>query len=383
VNGGSASDRVRSVLGAILRDTPEVGLQVAAYLDGELVIDAWAGVSDPAIGKPVDGDTLFVLSSTSKGVASTCMHLCVEQHKLSYDMPIAQVWPEFAAHGKGKATLRHALCHQTGVPQTPVGYTAEWLPDWERMCRGIADLEPMFAPGARTAYHSLTFGYIVGEILRRVDGRRIGQFLADEICAPLAINGAYLGVPDSELHRVAVLVDAPAAPPEYQAGMVGEPAGCKVAEVFNRREVLQASVPGSGGAFSARGLARHYAMLAGFGALDGVRILPASRVATAIELQSFDRDEIYGICARRALGYRRGTDTGPLASPAAFGHVGGGGSFGYADPDRRLAIGFAKNYYVYRSAIVTPENPPPTVAEQVTKAVFEALGLADSAQRGC
>ena len=129
--------------------------------------------------------------------------------------------------------------------------------------------------------------------------------------------------------------------------MVGEPAGSHVAEVFNRREVQQASIPGSGGLFSARGLARHYAMLANWGELDGVRVLPEARIRAGIELQSFEWDEIYRIRARRALGYRRGIDTGPLASPEAFGHVGGGGSFGYADPARRLGIGFAKNYFTY------------------------------------
>ena len=240
-------------------------MQVAAYLDGELVIDAWAGMADPAAGRPVDGDTLFMLSSTTKGVTATCMHLCVEKHGLSYDLPIVEVWPEFGAHGKQNATLRMALAHQTGVPQTPVGYTPEWLPDWDRMCRGIADLEPMFPLGERTAYHSLNYGYINGEILRRVDGRTIAQFLQEEICKPLGIDGAYLGVPDSELKRVAVLTDAPPAPAEYDARMVGEPAGSRVAEVFNRREVQQASIPGSGGLFSARGLARHYAMLAQLG----------------------------------------------------------------------------------------------------------------------
>jgi CubicO group peptidase (beta-lactamase class C family) len=104
-------------------------------------------------------------------------------------------------------------------------------------------------------------------------------------------------------------------------------------------------------------------------------ILPASRIRAAIELQTFERDEIYGVRTRRALGYRRGADAGPLASPAAFGHVGGGGSFGYADPERRLAIGFAKNYFVYRTAIVTPDRPPRSTAQHVTEAVFEALGL--------
>ena len=141
--------------------------------------------------------------------------------------------------------------------------------------------------------------------------------------------------------------------------MVGEPAGSHVAEVFNRREVLQASIPGSGGLFSARGLARHYAMLANWGELDGVRVLPEARIRAGIELQSFEWDEIYRIRARRALGYRRGIDTGPLASPEAFGHVGGGGSFGYADPARRLGIGFAKNYFTYLSGGAVNRGQPP------------------------
>jgi CubicO group peptidase (beta-lactamase class C family) len=372
----AANDRVRAVLQSIVDETPEIGLQVAAYLDGELVIDAWAGLADPATNRPVDGDTLFMLSSTSKGVAATCMHLCVEKHGLSYDMPIVSVWPEFGANGKERATLRHALAHQTGVPQTPVGYDPSWLPDWDRMVRGIADLTPMFPIGERTAYHSLNYGYIIGEILRRVDGRTIAQFLQEEICEPLGIDGAYFGVPERELHRVAVLTDAPPAPPEYDARMVGEPAGSRVAEVFNRREVIQASIPASGGIFSARGLARHYAMLASWGELDGKRILPEERIRAAIELQSFEMDEIYRVRVRRALGYRRGRDTGPLASPDAFGHVGGGGSFGYADPARKLAIGFAKNYFTYASGgAVNRGRPPRTPADVVTEAIFDALGI--------
>jgi len=373
---GSANDRVRAALEAMVKDTPEIGLQVAAYLDGKLVIDAWAGMADPATGKRVDGDTLFMSSSTTKGVTATCMHLLVEKYKLSYDMPIAKVWPEFGAHGKQSATLRMALAHQTGVPQTPVGYTPEWLPDWDRMCKGIAALEPMFPIGERTAYHSLNYGHINGEILRRVDGRTIAKFLQDEICKPLGINGAYLGVPDSELHRCAVLTDGPPEPPDYQARMVGEPAGSTVAKVFNRREIRQASIPGSGGSFSARGLARHYAMLASWGELDRVRLLPEARIREGIELQSLEMDEIYRVRVHRSLGYRRGADTGSLASPAAFGHRGGGGSFGYADPARKLGIGFTKNYFVYVG------EPPRAAGNAVAEAVLDALGL-EKTLKGC
>lgn len=375
-NLGSANDAVRRALEEMIRDTPEIGVQVAAYLDGKLVIDAWAGVANPETGKPVNGDTLFMLSSTTKGVTATCMHACVEKHRLSYDMPIVEVWPEFGAHGKQDATLRMALAHQTGVPQTPNGYTPEWMADWDRMCEAIADLEPMYPVGQTTAYHSLNYGYIVGEILRRVDGRPIAQFLQDEICEPLGIDGAYLGVPDSELGRVARLVDAPPAPPEWDEKLPGEPAGSRVAEVFNQREIIQASIPGSGGCFSARGLARHYAMLAEWGTLDGVRVLPESRIRQAIELQTLEMDEIYDVRVRRALGYRRGKDTGPRATPAAFGHVGGGGSFGYADPDLGLGIAFSKNYFTYRSSSsLNKGKPPRSAANIVADAVFDALDL--------
>jgi len=353
----AASDKVRAVLETIVRDTPEIGLQVAAYVDGKLVVDAWAGMADEAKKTPVDGDTMFMLSSTTKGITSTCMHALVEKHKLSYDMPIVKVWPEFAQNGK-------------------VGYTPDWLPDWDRMCRGIAALKPLYPIGQRTAYHSLNFGYINGEILRRVDGRSIAQFLQDEICKPLGINGVYLGVPDRELHRVAVLTDGPPAPADYDARMVGEPAGSYVAKVFNRRDVQQASIPGSGGIMSARGLARHYAMLANWGHLDGVRVLPEARVRAGIELQSYEWDEVYWIRARRSLGYRRGRDTGPLASEEAFGHVGGGGSFGYADPARRLGIGFTKNYFTYNTGgAVNGGRPPRAASNVVADAVFDALGL--------
>jgi CubicO group peptidase (beta-lactamase class C family) len=371
-----ASAKVRTVLEGLVKTGPEIGLQVAAYLNGKLVVDAWAGMADPAGKKPVNGDSLFMLSSTTKGITATCMHILVEKHKLEYDMPIVKVWPEFGAHGKQAATLRHALTHQTGVPQTPVGYTPDWLADWDKMCRGIADLTPMFPIGQRTAYHSLNYGYINGEILRRVDGRPIGQFLQDEICKPLQINGLFLGVPDADVSRVAVLTDGPPAPAAYDASMVGEPAGSHVAAAFNKVPVIKAAIPGSGGIMSARGLARHYAMLANWGELEGVRVLPEARIRAGIELQSFEWDEVYKVRVRRSLGYRRGRDTGPLASPDAFGHVGGGGSYGYADPARRLGIGFAKNYFTYTTGgAVNGGRPPRSASNIVTDAVFDALGL--------
>ena len=319
---------------------------------------------------PVDGDTLFMLSSTTKGVTATCAAVLADQGKLDYDRPMASYWPEFGAHGKDAVTVREVIAQRSGVPQTPVGYTPDWLSDWDRICRGVADLEPMFRPGERTSYASLTFGHMIGEVIRRIDGRPIGQFLQEEVAGPLGAD-VYLGVPDAALPRVAVLKDGPPAPPEYDARMVGEPAGSQVATVFNRREVQQAAIPGSGGIMSARGLARLYAMLANGGELDGVRILSPEAIRKATELQSYELDEVYRVRVRRALGYRLGSDCGPGAGPTAFGHVGGGGSFGYADPERKLGLAFAKNYFTYNTG-----GPPQRRAGQVVAdAVFAALGL--------
>src|SRR5713226_1402802 len=201
-----ATTQVRDALQSLVDEGPEIGLQVAAYLDGELVVDAWAGVADEASGRPVDGDTLFMLSSTTKGVTATCVAILADKGKLDYDRPVSSYWPEFGAHGKDKVTVREAISQRRGVPQTPVGYTPDWLSDWDRMRRGIADLTPMFEPGQRTAYASLNYGHIVGEVIRRIDGRHIRQFLQEELAQPLGLD-IYLGVPDEALPRVAVLKD--------------------------------------------------------------------------------------------------------------------------------------------------------------------------------
>jgi len=358
----------RDVLESLVAEGPEIGLQVAAYLEGQLVVDTWAGVADPTTRKPVNGDTLFMLSSTTKGITATCAHALADQGKLDYDQPMCHYWPEFGAHGKDRVTVRDVLAQRSGIPQTPAGYTPEWLTDWDRMCRGIANLTPMFEPSIRTAYASVTFGHMVGEVIRRIDGRPIGQFLREEVCAPLGLD-IYFGVPDDKLAHVAVLVDGPPPPPEYDARMVGEPAASRVAQWFNQRAIQQSAIPGSGGIMNARSLARHYAMLASGGQLDGVQILSPERIRLGSELQSYEWDEVYRVRIRRALGWRRGPDSGPGATDAAFGHVGGGGSFGYADPSRRFAIGFAKNYFTYAGG--TPRRAGHAVAD----AVINALGI--------
>jgi CubicO group peptidase (beta-lactamase class C family) len=368
---------VQQIIDQFVADGEEVGLQVAAYVDGKLTVDAWAGIADEATGRPVDGDTLFTSWSTTKGFVATCVHILADRGKLDYDEPIATWWPEFAANGKGTATVRHALTHAIGVPQMPDGVTPEMMTDWDAMCAAIAALPPLWEPGTKTGYHAWTFGWINGEIIRRVDGRPIAQFAREELCDPLGIKDFYLGIPVEVEPRVAPLRQADDHRADFASltGLAARamPAHVTTAEVVNRPDIRRASIPGGGGIMNARAIARHYAMLAGWGELDGVRILSSERVDIIRAQQTHDTDMLFGDRARKGLGYFLGgseDDGGSLtAGPnrGAFGHGGMGGSYGFADPERRLAFGLTKN--LMRSGFVTQN----TIAYRVAEAIRAAL----------
>jgi CubicO group peptidase (beta-lactamase class C family) len=353
---------VQALLDDLVERGPEVGLQVAAYLDGTLVVDAWAGLADEASRRLVDDDTLFNVSSTGKGVAATCLHMLVDRGAVAYTAPVATYWPEFAAHGKSGVTVAHVLSHRSGIPQTPAGYGPEMLIDWDRMCAGIAQLEPMFEPGTKTAYQAVTFGFMVGEIIRRVDGRPIGRFVQEEVARPLRAESLYFGVPDAALPRVATITEGSAAIRRSDT-----PAPVVNSATFNREDVRKAAIPSSGGIMNARSLARHYACLAAGGELDGVFLLSPERIRLATALQTDAEDELYRVRVKRGLGYRLGNDTGAGAGPSAFGHVGGG--YAYADPERHFAIAFLKNY----NGPTPPERP--AAGQAVYSAIAAALDL--------
>ena len=345
---------VQRLLDKLVEIGAEDALQVAVYIDGEQAVDAWAGTSG---GGPVDGGTLFTCWSTTKGFAATCIHLLAEAGALDYDTPVAWCWPEFGCHGKEGITIRHVLTHQAGIPQMPAGATPEMITDWEAMCAAIATHEPLWPPGSRTAYHALVFGWIVGEVVRRIDGRPIAKFAREELCGPLGIDDFYLGIPDEAEQRVAALRDddttpdggspegGPAAPMRERAA----PAHLMTAEIMNRPDVRRASYPGAGGIMNARAIARLYAMLGSGGELDGKRILSPGRVAQISAMQTDADDEVMGARVRKGLGYllsgaaETGGDVRMGRSEGAFGHPGHGGSIGFADPRRKLALGMTKS----------------------------------------
>src|SRR5882762_6441917 len=196
----------------------ERGIQVAVYHHGELVLDAVAGIADPSTGRRVESGTPFYNFSIVKGAAATLAHVLVERGLFGYDTALVDLWPEFGAHGKQKVTVRHILSHTAGVPGIPLDTTPEDLCDWDKMCAAIAGSELWWEPGTKVGYHAYTFGYLVGEVIRRATGKPISQVLLQEVSGPLGIgNEIYFGMPKSEHHRLAVLEDA-----ETEAGPMAD-----------------------------------------------------------------------------------------------------------------------------------------------------------------
>ncbi|MEZ4869366.1 MAG: serine hydrolase domain-containing protein [Caldilineaceae bacterium] len=354
----------------------EVGLQVAAYLDGELIVDTWAGVADETTGRAVTGETLFTSWSTTKGFVATCIHLLAERGQLDYDAPIATYWPEFAAHGKGQITVRHALTHTAGIPHMPKNVTVEMMTDWPAMCTAIAGHAPLWSPGAKVGYHAWTFGWILGEIVRRVDGRPLAQFAQAELCQPLAISDFYLGIPDDVETRVAPLrqeTDPLATVAPDEPSLQVTPPHVTNAAAVNRPDFRRASIPGGGGIMNARAIARHYALLAGHGTLNGVRLLSPERIDLMRTCQTAGLAGFFGGVACFGLGYGLGGDPAQGASPAMgstggeFGHGGYGGSLGFADPARKLSFGLTKNLMKEES------DPKKSTAYQVATAIREQV----------
>ena len=345
----SVQQQVQEALDGLVESGAERGLQVSVYRNGEPVVEAVAGLADPETGRPLTPATPIYVYSVGKGATATVAHRLVERGAFDYDTPIVDLWPEFGAHGKEAATVRHALTHTVGVPGIPADTTPEDLCDWEGMCAVIADSEPWWEPGTKTAYHAYTFGYIVGEIVRRATGRPISQVLREEVAGPLGVaDELYFGVPEPELGRLARLEDAEGGA-EFLAAMPddspifkwGPRTTVPTAGFGNRADVLMADIP-AGGKTSARAMARMYAAL--LGEVDGVRLVSPERLREVSAVAYGGVDEIMGNPVSWALGYsvgRIGTES--QQTPTTFGMGGVGGSYAYADTETGIAFALTKN----------------------------------------
>lgn len=363
-----AQRRVDTLLQRFVDDGREIGLQVAVYLDRELVIDSWAGLADPETGREVDGDTLFHVFSAGKGVTATAVHILAERGVLAYDDLISQHWPEFADNGKEHVTVRHALTHSAGIPQLPDPTSLMDLCNWEQMCETVAALTPLWEPGTKSGYHGLTFGHLLGEVVRRASGQGIDEVVHEAIAEPLGIEGCLaLGITEAMRPRMAMHQDngggVSTAPLDLPLSTYPFP----LSTGANDPTFLASCVP-IGATASARGLARMYAALANGGELEGVTLMSPERVETVAAVAFDGVDESFGLPIRRGLGYTLGESGTPMDASGAFGHKGSGGSIGFADPHRRFAFALAKNN-------LTQPGPTDRLVKAVVDEVRATLGI--------
>ena len=310
------------------------GAVLAVYRHSKQVLDLHGGLADAESGKRVEPDTMFVLYSSTKPLAAICMHILWERGQLQWDEPVADRWPEFAQNGKAGVTIRHILTHRGGFPDTPSELSWDKWQDWDFVVRAMENAAPIYEPGKVIAYHPRNFGWVIAELVRRIDGRPFRQFLQEEITGPLGMQDTFVGLPASLESRVSK---------EHAMEDCDRPA---MVSTYNKPEVHLAVHPAGGGITTARDLAKFYAMMAGGGALNGTRILKPDTVSEVTELQSEGMDHTLERNVSRSLGLALGdirmggADNVTIKS---FGHGGAGTSVGWADPDAGLAVAFITN----------------------------------------
>jgi CubicO group peptidase (beta-lactamase class C family) len=349
-----ALDAVRRAFAANFAERGEVGAAVCAIVGGEVVVDLAGGWADEARTRPWAPDTLVDVYSAGKAVVATLALRLVDDVALTLDTPLADVWPEFAQGGKAGATVRHALCHQAGVPAIRERLTDDDLWDWDRMAAAVAATDPWWEPGARHAYHSNTYGHLVGEVVHRVTGDLPGARLR-ALAEPLGID-LWFGLPAEHHPRCADVIWATPVPvSEVRVEGIGgdalmsalahfNPPGYSSIGVVNSARWRAAQVPSTNGHGSARGLARFYAAL-----LEPGRVLSTDLLALATRRHSVGPCPILGEEVAFGLGFTPTSARRPLGpNPRSFGHFGTGGALGFADPDAGVAFGYVMNHVVPR-----------------------------------
>lgn len=377
-------DGVRDAFERNFADRGEVGAAVAVWVEGDLVVNLWGGHADAAATRPWQEDTLVSVYSGSKGLASTCVHLLADRGELDLFAPVAHYWPEFAQAGKADITLAMVLGHRAGVlgPHEPMSWRD--VTDWDAVCAQLAAAEPWWPPGTAQGYHVVTFGFILGEVVRRVTGRTLGQYLRTEIAEPIGID-VHIGLPGAEHHRCAEMVNKPTVRNLLtDNGVCGPPvslddhpmAGWAVSmnsvpdDELGARAIdawRSAEFPSTNGHVSALGMATFY------NALAQEKLLSREHMELCrISQGGFDTDVVLGPRVADhgwGLGYmlnQRGV-AGP--NRQTFGHGGSGGSYAFVDLEHRIGYAYVMNYFDATKCNADPR----TVA--LSDQVYSALGV--------
>ena len=362
----SKFELVREEFERNFRERDEVGASVAVTVDGKTVVDLWGGAADAATGRPWEKDTRVVVWSSTKGATALCAHILVDRGVLDLEAPVAKYWPDFAQNGKGSIPVRMLLNHQSGLAALRTPLEPGSFADWEKMTTLLARETPWWEPGTRHGYHAFTFGWLVGEVVRRVSGRSLGTFFREEVARPNDID-FHIGLPEAlEPTLASGIPPAPPAPGEpvspvfvvamtkpdsLPAHAIGNTGGYfPDPSQFDGRAAHAAEIPAAGGITNGRGLAAMYALLAGGAKKAIVSEKELARMAAVSSASGVDATLL--LPTRFTLGYVKAIDNrrvsphpddSVLISEEAFGHPGAGGSYGIADPKARMSIGYAMN----------------------------------------
>jgi len=373
--GGYCDPRFEGVRQEFERNFSErgdVGASVCLMLEGETVVDLWGGLAGAAANRPWQRDTVATVFSSTKGATALCAHLLISRGELDPDAPVSRYWPEFSQAGKGEMPVRLLLNHQSGLPAVRKALPRRAFGDWEYMTAALAAETPFWEPGTRVGYQWYTFGWLVGEVVRRVAGMSLGQFFAHEVAEPLGLDFC-IGLPEAMEARVAPILLSPrpaGLDRESVPGLVWYNDGGYLDEgECDTRAMHAAEIPAINGVTNARGLAGMYAPLAnGGGDLVGADDLARMAAVSA----ATEKDATLGGRFRYTLGFQKFGPGNPLALPeTGFGHAGMGGSVGFADPGARLSFGYVMN------KLASHER-----AAHLLDASYRALGYTSKASGG-
>ena len=374
------------------REREEVGASVCVTVEGETVVDLWGGTADIETGDPWKEDTVSIVFSSTKGATALCAHILASRGLLDIDAPVVKYWPEFGKAGKENIPVRMLLNHQAGLPHVRKPLPQGAYFDWELMVHALEEQEPFWEPGTRHGYQFVVFGWLVGEVVRRVSGKSLGRFFQDEVAKPLGLD-FWIGLPEEIEPRVAKIIgvdvqqmlDSP-----FMKAVMADPNSISALAMFNdgghftdpgqvdSRAAHAAEIGGAGGITNARGLAGMYAPLACGGSLKGVDLVDRDTLARMSAVSSATgQDATLLGPGRISLGFTKSMDNrrqppgmqdSVILSEDAFGHPGAGGSIGFADPRERMSFGYTMNKQGPGLAI----NPR---GQSLVDAVYVSLGF--------
>ncbi|WP_437607596.1 serine hydrolase domain-containing protein [Sorangium sp. So ce834] len=349
---------VRAAFASNFERFPELGAAVSVAVRGRVVVDLWAGFRDAARAAPWGGDTIVNVFSATKGAVALCAHALAERRALDVDAPVAASWPEFAAAGKERVLVGQLLDHSAGLPALRAEPAEGALYDWQAMTTALAAEAPFWEPGARHGYHAVTFGFLVGEVIRRASGRRVGAFLREAVAGPLDLD-FHIGTGaehDGRIAEVPPTIASPSGLGGAFAASFRDPASLTSMAFTRPRDLVspglvntararRAEIPALNGHANARALARMYGALANGGALaDAARVLSPEAVEAALAERSRGPDAVLLAESRFSLGFMLPSALRPFGrGPRTFGHPGAGGALGFADPDAGLGFGYTPN----------------------------------------